>query len=152
MKSDVAAPRDAKFMRDAIRLARVALAQGDTPVGSVVVCDGRIIGEGIEAVRSENDPAAHAELRAVQQACHALGSLHLEGCTLYTTVEPCLMCSFVARSARLARVVSGKAVASIGGITSNYPILTGHDIPIWPRPPVVVTGVLEEECRALFSL
>lgn len=151
-KSEVAATSDADFMRHAIRLARIALKQGDTPVGSVVVCNGRIVGEGIEAVRSENDLTAHAEVRAVQHACRALSSLRLDGCALYTTVEPCLMCSFVMRSARLSKVVTGKAVASIGGITSNHPILTDPGIPIWSPPPEVVTGVLEEECSALFTL
>lgn len=151
-KSDAAIASDAEFMRHAIRLARIALKQGDAPVGSVVVCNGRIVGEGIEAVRSEKDLAAHAEVRAVQHACRALGSLRLDGCALYTTVEPCFMCSFVMRTARLSKVVTGKAVASIGGITSKYPILIDPRIPTWPPPPVVVTGVLEEECGALFTL
>lgn len=83
LKSDVAIERDAEFMRHPIRLARRAFKRGDTLVGSAVVCDGGNAGEGIEAVRSEKDLAAHAGLRAVQQACRALGSLHLDGCTLY---------------------------------------------------------------------
>ncbi len=138
-------------MRQAIRLARIALERADTPVGSVVVCDGHIVGEGIEAVQSEKDLTAHAEMKAVQEACRALGSLNLGGCTLYTTVEPCFMCSFVIRSAHLSRVVSGKAVPHIGGISSNHPILVDPSIPNWPQPPLVLTGVLEEECRALFT-
>ena len=150
-KPGVAAARDMQFMRRAIRLARIALERGDTPVGSVVVCDGRVIGEGIEAVRSERDLTAHAEMKAVREACRALDSLNLDGCTLYTTVEPCWMCSFVLRSAQLSRVVTGKAVPHIGGISSVHPILVDPGIPRWPRPPIVVTGMLEEECSALFS-
>lgn len=142
---------DAEFMRQAIRLARIALERGDTPVGSVVVYDGCIVGGGIEAVRSEKDLTAHAELKAVREACRALDSLDLAGCGLYTTVEPCFMCSFVIRSARLSRVVTGKPVPHIGGISSNHPILIDPGFPNWPRPPEVVTGVLEEECRALFT-
>lgn len=142
---------DAEFMRQAIRLARIALERGDTPVGSVVVCDGRIVGEGIEAVQSEKDLTAHAELKAVREACRILDSLDLAGCTLYTTVEPCFMCSFVIRSAHLSRVVTGKAVPHIGGISSNHPILVDPGIPNWPPPPLVLTGVLEEECRAFFT-
>ncbi|MGH9436859.1 MAG: nucleoside deaminase [Terriglobia bacterium] len=142
--------RDAEFMRQALRLARIALDRGDTPVGSVVVYDGRIVGEGIEAVRTEKDLTAHAELKAVREACRALDSLDLAGCTLFTTAEPCFMCSFVIRSAHVSRVVSGKAVPHIGGISSNHPILIDSGIPNWPRPPELVTGVLEEECRKLF--
>lgn len=142
---------DAEFMRQAIQLARIALERGDTPVGSVVVCDGRIVGEGVEAVRSEKDLTAHAELKAVRKACRVLDSLDLAGCTLYTTVEPCFMCSFVIRSAHLSRVVTGKAVPHIGGISSNHRILVDPGIPNWPPPPLVLTGVLEKESRALFT-
>ncbi|MGH9431498.1 MAG: nucleoside deaminase [Terriglobia bacterium] len=150
-KPSDARAHDAEFMRQAIRLARIALERGDAPVGSVVVCDGRIVGEGIEAVRSEKDLTAHAELKAVREACRALDSLDLAGCALYTTVEPCFMCSFVIRSAHVSRVVTGKAVPHIGGISSNHPILVDPGIPNWPQPPELVTGVLEEECRALFT-
>lgn len=143
--------RDVGFMRQAIRLARIARERGDTPVGSVVVCGGRIVGEGIEAVRREKDLAAHAEAIAVREACHALGSLDLTGCTLYTTAEPCFMCSYVIRSARVSRVVTGRAVQHIGGISSKHPILLDPGIPNWSRPPLVTTGVLEEECNRLFT-
>lgn len=142
---------DEEFMRQAIGLARIALERGDTPVGSVVVRNGQIIAEGIESVRRENDLSAHAELKALQEACRALGSRDLSGCTLYTTVEPCWMCSFGIRTARLGRVVTGRAVPNVGGISSKHPILTDPCIPNWPPPPVVTTGVLERECEALFT-
>lgn len=138
-------------MRQAIRLGRVALKRGDAPVGSVIVCEGRIIGKGIEAVRTDKDFVAHAEVIAVREACHALESMDLAGCTLYTTAEPCFMCSYVIRSARVSRIVTGKTVPHIGGISSEHPILLDPDIPNWSRPPVVTMGVLEEECRALFT-
>lgn len=141
---------EVEFMRHAIWLAQTARERGDTPVGSVVVCDGRIIGKGIEAVRADKNLAAHAEVRAVQEACRNLSAIELTGCTLLTTVEPCFMCSFVIRSAHISRVVIGKAAPYIGGFSSNYPILVDPNIPSWPRPPIVVTGVLEEECSALF--
>lgn len=141
---------DAEFMRQAVRLAQIALARGDTPVGSVVVRGEKIISEGIEAVRSEKNLTAHAEVKAVQEACRVLDSLNLDGCTLYTTVEPCFMCSFVIRSAHLSRVVIGRAAPHIGGVSSKYPILIDRDLPNWPQPPKVLTGVLEEACAALF--
>lgn len=150
MEQGATLARDHEFMRQAIRLARIALERGDTPVGSVVVCDGRVIGEGTEAVRRERDLAAHAEAIAVREACYALGSLDLAGCTLYTTVEPCFMCSYIIRSARISRVVTGRAAPHIGGISSPHPILVDPGIPNWSRPPAVATGVLEEECSRLF--
>ena len=148
---DEATPAEVEFMRHALRLARVARERGDTPVGSVVVYDGHIIGEGIEAVRADKDLAAHAEVRAVQEASMSLNTLDLTGCTLLTTVEPCFMCSFVIRGAHISRVIIGRAVPYIGGYSSNYPILTAPNIPGWSQPPFVVTGVLEEECSALFQ-
>jgi len=137
---------DVTFMRQAIRLAQTARDRGDTPVGSVVVRDGCVIGEGIESVRAESDPAGHAEVKAVQQACRNLNTLDLAGCTLYTTVEPCFMCSYVVRSARISRVVIGRSAPHVGGLTSKYPILAAPDIPCWRQPPLVIRGVLEEEC------
>jgi tRNA(adenine34) deaminase len=147
---NIATGRDVEFMREAIRLARIALERGDTPVGSVVVCGDRVIGEGVEAVRSEKDLTAHAEIIAVREACRSLGSTNLACCSLFTTVEPCLMCSFIIRSAHVSRIVTGKAAPQVGGISSKYPILVDRGIPSWPPPPVVITGVLEEECGALF--
>jgi tRNA(adenine34) deaminase len=150
LKHGGAARRDESFMRKAIRLARIAFKRGDTPVGSVVVYKGHIVGKGIESVRSEKDLAAHAELKGIKEACRRLDTLRLAGCELYTTAEPCFMCSFVIRTAQLSRVVIGKPVPYIGGISSHYPILIDSRIPNWPRPPAVVSGVLEKECKALF--
>lgn len=149
--SGVSEARDIQFMRQALRLAEVARARGDPPVGAVVISQGRTVGEGIEGVRSEKDLTAHAELKAIRQACLALGTLDLTGCILYTTVEPCYMCSFVIRKAGVSRVVSGKAENRVGGISSNHPILVDPAISGWPPPPKVTAGVLEEECLALFS-
>lgn len=145
------AATDEDFMRQAIRLALLARERGDTPVGSVVIQNGCIIGEGIEAVKAESDLTAHAEIRAIQDACRRLNTLHLTGCTLFTTVEPCLMCSFVIRGARVSRVVIGRLVPHIGGFSSKYPLLTDPGIPGWSSPPLVITGLLEEECSAPFT-
>ena len=150
LKPALARGCDEEFMRQAIGLARVALERGDTPVGAVVIREGRIVAQGIEGVRSENDLTAHAELRAVQEACRNLVTRDLEGCELYTTAEPCFMCSFVIRSAHISRVIMGKAVPHIGGVSSKHPILIDAGIPNWPPPPVVVIGVLENECNELF--
>ncbi|HEX5481087.1 MAG TPA: nucleoside deaminase [Terriglobia bacterium] len=142
---------DEKFMTLALDLARAALERGDTPVGSVVVRDGKVIGEGVEAVRTKLDPAAHAEIVALQDACRGLASLDLTGCVLYTTAEPCLMCSFAIRSTRISRVVIGKPTPHVGGFSSKYPILKNPEIPGWREPPAISSGVMEEACAALFA-
>jgi tRNA(adenine34) deaminase len=142
--------RDEDFMRHAIRLAKIARERGDSPVGSIIVYEGRVVGEGVEAVQNGRDPAAHAEIIALREACRSLGTLNLEGCTLFTTVEPCFMCSYALRVTHISRVVTGKDAPHIGGITSRHPILIDPDIPNWPPPPEVVRHVLEAECQVLF--
>ncbi len=150
-KPAVGGAGDIPFMCRALGLAEIALGRGDSPVGAVVIREGRTVGEGVEGVRSEKDLTAHAELKAVREACRTLGTLDLADCTLYTTVEPCFMCSFVIRKAGVSGVVSGKAETRVGGISSKHPILVDTSIPGFPPPPEVVIGVLEEECIALFD-
>jgi len=146
-----ATDRAEEFMRQALRLARVALKRDEVLVGSIVVYRGRVVGEGIEGVQDEKDLTAHAEIKAIKEACHSLDTFCLRGCELYTTVEPCFMCSFVIRSAGISRVVIGKAVSYIGGVSSRHPIPVDSGIPDWPRPPVIVSGVLEKECKEPFA-
>lgn len=84
---------DRKFMSRAIDLARIGVAENaGGPFGCVVVKDGEIVGEGNNRVTSTNDPTAHAEVIAIRSACEALGSFQLDGCTIYTSCEPCPMC------------------------------------------------------------
>jgi tRNA(adenine34) deaminase len=137
------------YMKRAIALARIAGASGDTPVGSVVVHKGRIITEGFEAVKKHMDISGHAELIAIRNACSALRSLDLCGCTLCTTAEPCFMCSYVIRQTRISKVISGGLASKAGGISSHHPILRDAEIAGWGEPPDIVAGVLESECLAL---
>lgn len=118
-------------------------------MGSVVVRAGALIAEGIEAVRAEYDIAAHAEMIAVREACRAVGGFDLADCTLYTTAEPCWMCSFAVRQARLGRVVMGRATAVIGGAGGAHAILLERGVPGWAAPPEVLHGVLADECGCL---
>lgn len=136
-------------MRRAIALAEIALRNGDTPVGSLVVRETKIIAEGVEAVKKEMDVSAHAELIAIRNACLALQTLDLSGCVLYTTAEPCWMCSYAVRQTCVGKVVIGRATPRVGGISSNYPVLIDPKIPGWGQPPAIVSGVLERECLAL---
>lgn len=138
-------------MRHCLALGRVALEAGEIPVGSVVVRNDVVLGEGREDVRSLLDPSAHAEVQAIRAACQRLRSVDLSGCTLYSTVEPCVLCAYVARRAGVSRVVYGVPAGQAGGLTSRYAILSDSALPGWPAPPEIVSGVLAEECRALLQ-
>lgn len=131
---------DQFFMERCEALAAIAAQQQESPVGSVVVLAGQIIGEGIEAGKAKQDITCHAEVEAIREAVKKHGK-DLSAATLYTTHEPCILCSYVIRHHRIGRVVIRQAVAHIGGATSVYPILTVTDIPIWGAPPIVAFGV-----------
>ena len=120
-----------------IRLANHARSRGDSAVGCVIARDGVIIAEAFEQVNSAIDAAGHAEILAIRLACRALDSLDLTGCTLFTNVEPCWMCSYAIRDTGISEVVIGMAVPDIGGVTSRYPILSDPDIDGWRDPPVI---------------
>lgn len=142
---------DLDYMRRCIDLARDAGAWGDYPVGALVVRGGQVMGSGAESTRRLLDVAAHAEVEALRAACRTAGALDLGGATLYTTVEPCYLCSFAIRQLRVARVVIGRAYPEAGGVSSRHPILLDAAFACWGAPPAVVTGVLESECGALFT-
>ena len=130
-----------KYMHRCRQLADEAVRGGDAPVGSLVLRDGKIIAEGVEGVKAQNDPTAHAEILAIRKACAALGTLDLSGTTLYTTTEPCLMCSYAIRQTRISRVVIEKRTEQGGGVTSLYPILKDGSFPIGGPPPEIVLGL-----------
>jgi tRNA(Arg) A34 adenosine deaminase TadA len=99
-------PQDELFLREAIALARDGMERGDGgPFGCVIVKDGHVVGRGNNRVTSSNDPTAHAEVVAIRDACARLGSFQLEGCTVYTSCEPCPMCLGALYWARPARIV-----------------------------------------------
>jgi len=103
---DEMAEVDARFVREAIRVARVRMLQGHGgPFGAVVARDGVIVARGWNAVTSSNDPTAHAEVVAIRRACRVLGSFSLAGCVLYASCEPCPMCLAAAYWARVDRLV-----------------------------------------------
>lgn len=138
-------------MRRCIGIARRALASGDHPVGALVVREERILGSGVESTRRLLDVAAHAEVEALRSACRKVVALDLRGATLYTTVEPCYLCSYAIRQLGVARVVMGRTYPQAGGVYSRHPILCDSRLTCWGPPPVVVTGVLLDECNALFE-
>lgn len=98
---------DKSMMREALHLAQKALSAGEVPVGAVVVKDGEIVGRGWNKPISNNDPTAHAEVTAMRDAGMRLDNYRLPGCTLYVTLEPCVMCAGAIMHARISRVVYG---------------------------------------------
>ena len=111
---------DEFYMHRALDQARLGLAAGEVPVGAVVVdAAGEIVGEGYNAPLSGHDPSAHAEIRALRDAGARLGNYRLDGCTLFVTLEPCLMCTGAIIHARLARLVYGAAEPRTGMVESK---------------------------------
>lgn len=130
-------------MRRAINEARQALAQEEVPIGAVVVAEGRIVGQGHNLVETLQDPTAHAEMQALTAAAATLGGKYLPRCTLYVTVEPCVMCAGAIAWAQVGRVVWGADDPKRGFRRCSERIL--H-----PRTEVA-SGVLRAECEALMS-
>lgn len=98
---------DEFWMQEALLLAEQAASLGEVPIGAVVVHDNQIVGRGYNRREIDQDPIAHAEIRAIQEASKILGRWRLTHCTLYVTLEPCLMCLGAIHNARLDRVVCG---------------------------------------------
>jgi len=103
----MAAAEDETFMRRALELAQHAGAEGEVPIGAVVVREGKVVGEGWNRPIAASDPTAHAEIQAMRAAALALGNYRLTGATLYVTLEPCEMCLGAMFHARIARAVYG---------------------------------------------
>lgn len=118
-------PQDEAWMQQALALAGRAEAEGEVPVGAVLVGpDGTLLAEGWNRNIAENDPTAHAEIVAMRRAGQALGNHRLVGCTLYVTLEPCAMCAMAMVHARLARVVYGAKDPKTGAAGSVFDLLT----------------------------
>lgn len=124
---------------------------GDVPVGALVVHQHGIVGEGFERTRDRLDPAAEAEVEAIRDACRTLGTLDLSGSTLYTTVEPCVLCAYAVRRTGIGRVVFGVQAGALGGASGPYPLLTDTASGAGGEPPALQAGVLAERCAALLA-
>jgi tRNA(adenine34) deaminase len=142
-KNRVSREIDEKYMRMAIVEAERALSKREVPIGAVVVSGDRIIGRGHNLVETLMDATAHAEMQAITAAMSTLGGKYLSDCTLYVTVEPCVMCGGALAWSQIGRVVYGTADPKRGYSTYSDRIM--H-----PRTEVV-SGVLKEECEALMQ-
>lgn len=134
---------DEKFMRIALDEAMHAEESGEVPIGAVIVCDGRVIGRGHNLTETLNDVTAHAEMQAITAAAEAIGGKYLSKCTLYVTVEPCLMCAGAIGWSQIKRIVYGAPDTKRG-----YSTYTG--MPFHPKA-TVTSGVLAAECSSLIK-
>jgi tRNA(adenine34) deaminase len=135
------------YMKSCIDLALIAKTRGDSPVGAIVVQDGIVIAEGIEGGKTKKDITFHAEIEAIREANIITGNTDLSDCILYTTHEPCIMCSYVIRYTKIQAVVFGISVVETGGVHSFYPILTDTKIKKWGKPPRIVKGIMERDIK-----
>lgn len=140
---------DADWMRVALDEARLAASHADVPVGAVVVGpDGSALARGHNRREVDGDPTAHAELLAVRAAAALLGTWHLDGCTVFVTLEPCAMCAGALVNARVARLVFGATDTKAGAVVSLFEI--GTDARLNHRL-AVTRGVLADEGAALLQ-
>ncbi len=137
------------FMLRCIELAMIAKNRGDAPVGAIIAIGSEIITEGIEGGKTHCDITFHAEIEAIRKAIIALNRNDLSDCTLITTHEPCIMCSYVIRHYKIKTVAFGIKVDEIGGTNPRCHVLTDETINIWSPPPEIIWGILEDKCAVL---
>ena len=135
------------FMRKAIGLAREAAAEGEVPVGAVIVKDSEIVGCGRNRREKGKNALFHAEIEAIDNACKALGGWRLHMCEMFVTLEPCPMCAGAIINARLKKVTYGASDKKAGSCSS---VVNLFELP-YNHSPEVEGGVLEDECAALLK-
>ena len=134
---------DEQYMKQALTEARTAYAKDEVPVGAVIVCNDRIIARGHNLTETLTDVTAHAEMQAITAAAGLLGGKYLTGCTLYVTVEPCVMCAGALGWSQISRIVIGARDEKRG--YQRFAPEALH-----PKAEVVF-GVMEDECSALMK-
>jgi tRNA(adenine34) deaminase len=139
---------DDAWMGEALALAAEAERHGEVPVGAVVVMDGKIAGRGFNSPVRLNDPSAHAEMLAIREAACAAGNYRLENATLYSTLEPCVMCAGALVNARVNRLVFGARDLRFGGVRSKFRIA---DSDVLNHQVEIVEGVRAAECLAMLK-
>ncbi len=135
---------DETFMKEALKEAAKALAKNEVPIGAVIVCQNRIIARAHNLTETLNDPTAHAEMLAFTAATSFIGAKYLTDCTLYVSVEPCVMCAGASFWTQISRIVFGTKDPKRGYSLINQNLL---------HPKTVVTsGIMEKECAALIKI
>jgi tRNA(adenine34) deaminase len=140
--------QDEQYMRQAIEAAKIAEENGDVPIGAVVVYENQIIGRAYNQREQLKDPTAHAEIIALTQAAAALETWHLNGCTIYVTLEPCPMCAGALVLGRLDRLVYGCGDPKAGACGSLYNIVQDERL---NHRLEITSGVLADECAKLLQ-
>lgn len=138
---------DEQFMKAALSLAREAAADGEAPIGAVIVRGGETVGCGRNRREKNKDALCHAEIEAISNACKRLGGWRLTGCTIYVTLEPCPMCAGAIINSRIERVVFGaydKKAGSCGSVINLFELPYNHK-------PELIGGIMENECAAELS-
>jgi tRNA(adenine34) deaminase len=138
-----------RFMRLALREAAVAMDMDEVPIGCVIVCNGQVIARGHNLVERLHDFTAHAEMQAYTAASEYLGGKSLDECTLYVTLEPCVMCAGGAYNTRLGTIVFGAYDEKRG--FSQFGVHKGNGQGLLHPKSTVIGGVLQEECVALLQ-
>ncbi len=139
---------DNEYMQIALALAGEAAEAGEVPVGAVVVKDGVIIGRGFNAPIGQHDPSAHAEIQAMRDAAKNLNNYRLVDCTLYVTLEPCVMCAGAIQHARIARLVYGASDPKTGACGSVINLMAEPEL---NHHTEVTGGLMAQECGAILS-
>lgn len=139
---------DEKYMREALRQAKKAYALEETPIGCVIVHDGKVIGRGYNRRNTDKSPLAHAEIAAIRKASRKIGDWRLEECTMYVTLEPCQMCAGAIVQSRIPRVVIGCMNPKAGCAGSVLNILQVKE---FNHQAEIESGVLGEECSELMK-
>jgi len=136
-------------MKYCLNLGEQALEMGNPPVGAILVHKNEIIGEGIESGKSTGDITNHAEILAVRDAINKGHAEQLKEAKMYTTHEPCIMCSYLIRHHKILMIIYGISVDYIGGCTSKFNLLETESIPKWGSKPKIISGILKNECSKL---
>lgn len=139
---------DADFMQIALQLAEEAAKEGEVPVGAIVVKDGVVIGRGYNRPITNHDPSAHAEIQALRDAAQTVSNYRLVDCTLYVTLEPCVMCTGAIQHARIARLVYGASDPKTGACGSVINLMAENKL---NHHCEVFSGVMADTCGALLS-
>ena len=139
---------DELFMSEALKQAKLASLKDEVPIGCVIVKDNKIIARGYNKRELLKDPTLHAEIVAIRKASKVLNDWQLVGCTLYVTIEPCIMCAGTIIQSRISRVVYGAPDLKGGAFGSSINILDAKNINHYPE---IVGGVLQEKCANIIK-
>ena len=140
--------KDIDYMKEALKEAELARLEDEVPIGCVIVKDDQIIARSHNQRDKTNNPLGHAETLAIKKASEVVGDWQLVDCTLYVTIEPCIMCAGAIIQSRIKKVVYGAPEYKGGAFGSSIDILNAENI---NHRPEVIKGVLEEECSAIIK-